>query len=98
MPPLLKAHPNLYMEIKADPTAPGKNYPLADGKLKPEWLALFSEFPDRFIIGSDQHYDIAAAKTLVRTREELLLLSQLPALLRQKIAVDNPARIYGLKP
>ena len=98
MRPLLKAHPNLYMEIKVDPSAPGKTYPLEDGKLKPEWLALFSEFPDRFIIGSDQHYDAAAVATLARTREELRLLSQLPAAVRQKIAVDNPVRLYRLKP
>ena len=50
------AHPNLYMEIKADPVAHGKNYPLADGKIKPDWLKLFTDFPDRFLIGSDQHY------------------------------------------
>ncbi len=46
---LLLAHPNLYMEIKADPLNPGKNYPLVDGKIKPEWLKLFEDFPDRFI-------------------------------------------------
>jgi len=28
-----------------------------DGKLKPEWLKLYQDFPDRFIIGSDQHFD-----------------------------------------
>ena len=99
MRPLLKAHANLYMEIKADPVANGKNYPLdAGGKLKPEWLALFAEFPDRFIIGSDQHYDPVSITTLKRANTELLLLSQLPQALRQKIAVDNPVRLYNLKP
>src|SRR5579872_6466100 len=54
---LLTAHPNLYMEIKTDPLTPGKNYPLdGNGKLKPEWLKLFSDFSGRFILGSDQHY------------------------------------------
>ena len=27
-----------------------------DGKIKPEWMKLFEDFPDRFVIGSDQHY------------------------------------------
>lgn len=55
---LLRAHPNLYMEIKIDPLSLGKNAPLEDGKLKPEWLRLFKDFPDRFVVGSDQHYGL----------------------------------------
>jgi predicted TIM-barrel fold metal-dependent hydrolase len=93
---LLQAHPNLYMEIKVDPVSPGKIAPLADGRLKPDWLALFSRFPDRFIVGSDQHYDAAAAASLSRTRAALALLDQLPPALRQRIAVDNPRRLYNL--
>ena len=97
MRPLLKANRNLTMEIKIDPKAPGKTYVLADGKLKPEWLALFSEFPDRFIIGSDQHYGEADMATLVRIRAEMSMLEQLPPAVRQMIAVDNPARLYTFK-
>jgi len=47
---LLRAHPNLYMEIKTDPQLNGKNYPIEDGKIKPDWLQLFVDFQDRFII------------------------------------------------
>jgi hypothetical protein len=97
MRPLLKAHANLFMEIKVDPGAPGKNYPLAeDGKLKPEWLALFSDFPDRFIVGSDQHYDAASAASLTRTHAELAMLAQLPPEVRRRIAVENAERLYNL--
>jgi hypothetical protein len=39
---LLQAHPNLYMEIKYDPNFPGKDPPIVNGKLKPEW---FKSFP-----------------------------------------------------
>ena len=42
---LLQEHPNLYMEIKADPLNHGKNYPLADGKITPEWLKLLRISP-----------------------------------------------------
>jgi hypothetical protein len=44
------------MKIKVDPVIPGRNPIMADGKIKPDWLKLFQDFPDRFVIGSDQHY------------------------------------------
>jgi predicted TIM-barrel fold metal-dependent hydrolase len=91
---LLLAHPNLYMEIKADPLAKGKNYPLADGKIKPEWLKLFEDFSDRFIIGSDQHYPEPAGPAQ-RWQEMILLFNQLPGDVRRKIGTENVAHIYG---
>ncbi len=92
---LLLAHPNLYMEIKIDPGAPGKNYPLdADGKIKPDWLKLITDFPDRFIIGSDQHYPELKAPEQ-RWQAAVLLFNQLPAEVRKKIGTENVAHIYG---
>lgn len=91
---LLGAHGNLYMEIKTDPGAHGKNYPLVDGKLAPEWLALFTEFPDRFIVGSDQHYP-EPADPVQRWQEIATLMSQLPPDVRTKIGTTNVAHIYG---
>jgi len=91
---LLSLHPNLYMEIKTDPLAHGKNYPLADGKLKPEWLKLFEEFPERFIIGSDQHYPEPKNQPQ-RWQEVVMLFNQLPPDLRRKIGTENVAQIYG---
>ena len=77
---LLKAHPNLYMEIKIDPVEVGKNSPLVNGgsgAIKPEWLKLFQDFPDRFVIGTDQHYS-APAKGPQRWQTVVLLFNQLP--------------------
>lgn len=92
---LLQAHPNLYLEIKADPQAPGLNYPISgDGKIKPEWLKLFTDFPDRFIVGSDQHYPEPKGEDK-RWQEVVLLLNQLPADVRKKIGTENIAAIYG---
>jgi predicted TIM-barrel fold metal-dependent hydrolase len=92
---LLAAHPNLYMEIKYDPGFPGKDPPIVDGRLKPEWLKLYSDFPDRFIIGSDQHFDPPATVPLARAQQNALLLDQIPEGLRKKIAMENALRIYG---
>jgi hypothetical protein len=92
---LLQAHPNLYMEIKTDPAARGLNYPLGgDGKIKPEWLKLFTDFPDRFVIGSDQHYPEPKGEDR-RWQEVILLFNQLPADVRKKIGTANIAAIYG---
>jgi predicted TIM-barrel fold metal-dependent hydrolase len=94
---VLTAHPNLYMEIKTDPLNPGKNYPMdSNGKLKPEWLKLFSDYPDRFILGSDQHYP-APPPDPQRWQTDVLLYNQLPADLQRKIGTDNVYRIYPIK-
>ena len=93
---LLAAHSNLYMEIKIDPAKPSMNSPLsngASGTIKPEWLQLFQDFPDRFVIGSDQHYPEPKAETQ-RWQAIVQLLNQLPPNLRQKIAMDNAKRLY----
>ena len=94
---MLQRHLNLYMEIKYDPGFPGKDPPIVDGKLKPEWLKLYQDFPDRFIIGSDQHFDPPATVALARAQQNALLLDQLPADLRKKVAVENALRIYAVE-
>jgi len=91
---LLRAHPNLYMEIKTDPRSPGRNYPLDHGVLKPEWRALFREFADRFVLGSDQHYP-QTEEPVQRWQELVRLFNQLPPDVQRKIGRDNAARIYG---
>jgi predicted TIM-barrel fold metal-dependent hydrolase len=92
---LLQKHSNLYMEIKLDPKAPGKNFLMAGGKVKPEWLKLFEDFPDRFIIGSDQHYPEPNGSQ--RWEEVVLFFNQLPANLRKRIGTENIAHIYGAR-
>jgi len=93
---LLRANPNLFMEIKTDPLNLRSNYPLdANGKIKPDYLQLFVEFPDRFLIGSDQHYPEPRAAAQ-RWQTVVNLFNQLPADVRQKIGTENAARIYPL--
>ena len=95
---LLQAHSNLYMEIKIDPQELGKNPPLAaDGKIQPQWLKLFKDFPNRFVIGSDQHY--ASGRPMTgpqRWQMPVLLLNQLPRDLQRKIASENALRIFPI--
>jgi predicted TIM-barrel fold metal-dependent hydrolase len=93
---LLQKHSNLYMEIKLDPKAAGKNFLMAEEKIKPDWLKLFEDFPDRFIIGSDQHYPEPSGPP--RWQQVVLLFNQLPANLRRSIGTENVAHIYGARP
>jgi predicted TIM-barrel fold metal-dependent hydrolase len=94
---LLEAHPNLFMELKLDPLDPGKTSPLTNGDsgtIKPEWLELLTDFQDRFVIGSDQHYPQGSGPQ--RWQAAVLLFNQLPAAVRQKIGTENAIRIYRL--
>jgi len=94
---LLAGHANLYMEVKVDPAKPGKNSPLPNGvrsRIDPEWLKLFQEFPDRFVIGTDQHYP-EPASTPQRWEAAALLLNQLPADLQRMMGSENAARLYA---
>jgi predicted TIM-barrel fold metal-dependent hydrolase len=95
---LLEAHPNLFMEIKLDPLDVEKNSPLTNGTsgtVKPEWLKLFTDFQDRFVIGSDQHYPQGLGSQ--RWQAVVRLFNQLPTAVRQKIGTQNAIRIYNLK-
>jgi hypothetical protein len=68
---------------------------MSSGKVKPEWLKLFEDFPDRFIIGSDQHYPEPNGPQ--RWEEAVLLFNQLPANLRKRIGTENAAHIYDAR-
>ena len=90
---LLRAHDNLYLEIKHDPRAVGKNPIMVGGKITGEWMALFQEFPDRFLIGSDQHYPEQGQSA--RWPSVVAILNQLPGPLREQIGAANARRVFG---
>ncbi len=97
---LLIAHPNLYMDLKVDPSSPGRNPLLTgggSGPVDPAWLQLLREFPDRFVVGTDQHYPEPRAATQ-RWQAVAHLLEALPASLRERIAFQNPSRLYPPPP
>jgi predicted TIM-barrel fold metal-dependent hydrolase len=94
---LLQAHPNLYMDVKIDPLKPGRNSPLTDGAsgaIKPEWLQLFRDFPDRFVVGTDQHYPEPRPGPQ-RWEAIVSLINQLPADLQKKIGMENATRLFA---
>jgi Amidohydrolase len=69
---------------------------ILDGRIAPEWRALFASHPDRFLIGSDtwvtprwQHYEGLFA-------DYRSWLGQLPQEVAQRIAWGNAAELFGL--
>jgi len=97
---LLMKHPNLFFSIKIDRASLPQSRPLdEEGGIKPQWLKLLEDFPDRFVIGSDQFY---VAPRIQRRRPisfmgPYKLLSRLPPDLARKIGFDNAVRIYRLQ-
>jgi hypothetical protein len=87
-------HPNLYVSIKVQPQGPQRNSPFApDGAIKPGWLALLRDFPDRFVIGTDQFYDDEDDDRMASARR---LVDALPPDLAAAVAHENARRLYHL--
>lgn len=97
---LLSAHPNLYMSFRIGPRGPGPLMPLnEDGSIKSPWLELVQDFPDRFVIGSDQFYppEEAYRRTPTLVLDSLrIFVNNLPPDLASKVAYENARRIYKL--
>ncbi len=102
---LLQKHPNLYMQLKIDPTAPPPNRPIEPpiSPVKAEWSDLLRELPDRFLIGSDVFYAppndarFGGDNYLLQMRLVPAFLRGLPADLRRKVGYDNVLAIYRLR-
>ncbi len=100
---LLLKHPNLYLSIRIasgmkERKTVRPSFPLdGNSRLRPEWLKLFEEFPDRFLLGSDEIIkpadDHPSAGSIKST---LSLVEQLPEGLRAQIGYQNVYHIYRL--
>jgi hypothetical protein len=91
---LPQQHANLMMSIKYDRSGTKLTAPFSpDGsELRPGWIAMLHEFPQRFMIGSDQflgepteHFESARR-----------LIDALPPDLRSAVARENARRICRL--
>jgi predicted TIM-barrel fold metal-dependent hydrolase len=106
---LLAKHPNLFMSLRLAPGRVPQNHPLLPGgALRPEWLDLFREFSDRFVIGADTFIVspsvrgggpgviFAQRAPMIRQRTRAFLAA-LPADLARKIGAENARRLYKLE-
>ena len=98
---LLARHPNLFMSLRLTAGGPPRVAALdADKRLKPFWLELLKEFPDRFVVGSDFFHPPAGTVERGPTEESLnnyrAALVQMPAALAEAIAHRNAEKIYRI--
>lgn len=100
---MLASYPNLYMSFRINRTggSPAMAF-TQDGQLKPAWLELIRDFPDRFLLGSDSFYmpgSQGARGTGASGMNNLRsLIDQLPPELGRQVASDNAIRLYRLAP
>ncbi|HKX40558.1 MAG TPA: amidohydrolase family protein [Burkholderiaceae bacterium] len=88
---LLQRYPSLYGELSYRPGLTG-----ADGLLVPEWGALFAEFPQRFMIGSDTWINARWSDYEGLMAQYRHWLGALPDETAQRIAWGNAARLFGI--
>ena len=106
---LLTAHPNLSMSLRMAPgRAPANSAFTPEGVVRPEWLALLGEFPDRFVLGGDQFIaspsmqgagpglTFSQRAPMMRQRSRAFLAA-LPLELAKKIGSENALRLYKLE-
>ena len=67
------------------------------GKLCPEWRALFTKYPTRFVLGSDTWVNQRWDSYDATMRGYRAWLGDLPPELARRIAWDNAASLFGLK-
>jgi hypothetical protein len=98
---LFKKHPNLFMSFKLSPESVPEARPISEDRktIKPEWLQLIEDFPDRFLIGTDQFFVAPGAKPIGPQKSEATkrLMTLLPPELARQIGMINPIRIFNLK-
>jgi hypothetical protein len=89
---LLEVHPNLWVELALRyDVAPG-------GQLDPRWAALFSRYPDRFMIGTDTWIPSQWTRLPVLMAGVRTWLRQLPPDLAVALAYGNAERLLAPTP
>lgn len=96
---LLDRHAKLFLGLKMSPSSLFKEHdPIQRGAgLRAEWRKLISDYPERFVLGSDY---FAPAPNFNRRRPAnlqpaLRIIELLPEGLKRKVAHENAQRLYG---
>ncbi|WP_295641554.1 amidohydrolase family protein [uncultured Methylibium sp.] len=87
---LLQRHPTLVGELSYRPGLTD------DGRLAAEWRQLFTDFPQRFVVGSDTWVNGRWQQYEALMDEARRWLGELPAPLARRIGWDNGAALFGL--
>ncbi|OGJ48178.1 hypothetical protein A2344_03445 [Candidatus Peregrinibacteria bacterium RIFOXYB12_FULL_41_12] len=103
---LLADHSNLYLSLRVEDPEYSKSVVENrlvddDGFIRDEWLQLISDYPDRFMIGTDEFvYNPSTGVDKIGPPSFQLtveFLDQLPEDLAYQVGYANAARVYGLE-
>ncbi|MCZ7404221.1 MAG: amidohydrolase family protein [Candidatus Methanoperedens sp.] len=94
---LMEKHPNLYTSIKIikEKVSSAAYIFDNDGTITPEWMALFKDYPDRFMIGSDIKLGVREGE-ISYVKDQRKVLSQLPPEILKKIERENAEKIFRM--
>ena len=86
---MLKKHKNLWCDLAF------RTDHATAGKPNPEWRALFMEFPDRFMLGTDSYVPERWHFIIEHARWARAWLADLPADVAERIAFRNGEALFG---
>jgi hypothetical protein len=86
---ILKKHPNVVGELSYRWDVAGS------GTLNPAWKSVFSQFPERFVVGSDTWVNQRWEGYAETMRQYRAWLAELPVDVAKKIAHENGERLFG---
>ncbi len=104
---LLQSHTNLYLSLRVPrqlQSKDGRVFPNRivdlDRRIKPDWLRLITEFPDRIMLGADEFVGPGPEKAKLAASFESTwaIIDQLPEDIAAKIGGDNARRVFNLTP
>jgi len=97
---LMNRHPNLYHSLKLFPAVVSGGSAAPDGRLTAEWVRLIADFPDRFIMGTDNQTQAAGASRRRPQGAERTVraIRALPPALARKVGYENAARLFKIAP
>lgn len=90
---LMEKHPNLYSSIKIQTETAFLD---DNNKIKSEWLALFGDFPERFMIGSDIKPG-ERPNEFKYVKAHRKFLEQLPSDILKQIERENAEKIFQIE-
>jgi hypothetical protein len=103
---MLSSHSNLYVALRVEDrlTQVGSNELMpnrivdSNGEIENDWLNLFTEYPDRFVIGADEFTgpDSSGSKGAPSMDSTWEMLEKLPDSIKTKMAGANALSIYGI--
>jgi len=104
---LLRAHANLYLSLRVPQqlqSRDGRAFPNRivdlDRRIKPDWLQLIKDFPNRIMLGADEFVGPGPerAKLAASFESTWAIIDQLPEDLAASVGGDNARRVFNLSP